>query len=577
MKMLRQDSKKMSPGVTTGNELQPPRDVLPGKRELGAARRDSYIEAWLKAHLNAVALAIVAAGLVIRLVIASLGFLDPDEALHYWLIEQQSAFLAYQASLNNAHPPLLFLVLYFWHLLGHSEVMLRLPSVFAGTAFCWFFFKWMGISFSRTASLIALILVAFSPTLIGLSAEVREYSLLLFCMAAALYYLEGAIQEKSARKMSYFNVFLCLAILTHYSAAFFVLAVGLYALARIAEAHLPRKAIATWVLGQAGAVAIYGFLYVTQLSKLKAVIPFWAGTYNRFFFYGGFADIFTFLRENTPAVFQYFFGQSYISPIMFSLWVVGVAILVMSGLLPGRGYPRSSQLALLTLLPFMALWGAAIAGRYPYSPSRHAIFLAPFAIAVASALLASLAGQKLWRGLLIATLLMGVTNASGDVSESYLSTEDQSRTLMSAALSYVQKSIPGNDLILMDFKSSLTIAYYLCTPEEGRDTFASEREFIPMRCGGHSIMSLNYRVWELNEKNFLPAFEQMAHDCGLKPGDRVWVFQSGWEADLDADLQQHFPEFRHLAPRRFGGDIVIIPFVVSSELLPAVPAADRGN
>ena len=567
----------MSPGVTPDKELHSPQDVLPGKRELGAAKRDSFVEVWLKGHLNAVALAIVAAGLVIRLVIASRSFLNPDEALHYWLIEQQSAFLAYKASLTNAHPPLLFLVLYFWHLLGHSELMLRLPSVFAGAAFCWFFFKWMGISFSRTASLIALILVAFSPRLIGLSAEVREYSLLLFCMAAALYYLEGAIQEKSARKMSYFNAFFYLAILTHYSAAFFVLAVGLYALARIAEAHLPRKAVATWVLGQVGAVAIYGFLYVTQVSKLKAVIPLWAGPYNRFFFYGEFADIFTFLRENTPDVFQYFFGASYISPIMLSLWIVGVAILVMSGLLPGRGYPRSGQLALLALLPFMAIWGAAIAGRYPYTPSRHIIFLAPFAIAASSALLASLVGQKLWRGFLIAALLLGATNASGDAFQSYLSTEDQRRTLMSAALSYVQKSIPGKDLILVDFKSSLAIAYYLCTPEEAHNSFASERQFIPMRCSGHSIVSLNYRVWDLNAKNFLPVFEQMAHEYRLKPGDRVWVFQTDWEADLDTDLQQHFPEFRHLAPKRFGGAIVIIPFVVSPQLLPAEPAADHGN
>src|SRR5258708_33796934 len=109
-------------------------------------------------------------------VIASRSFLNPDEALHYLLFDQQSAFLAYKASLSNAHPPLLFLVLYFWHFLGHSEVMLRLPSVFAGTAFCWFTFKWLEISFSRTASFMTLFVVAFSPTLIALPSELREDS-----------------------------------------------------------------------------------------------------------------------------------------------------------------------------------------------------------------------------------------------------------------------------------------------------------------------------------------------------------------------------------------------------------------
>ena len=161
----------MSQIVATGKELESPRKVLPGARELNA--RESFVERWLQHHLNAVAATVVAAAFVMRLVIASRSFLNPDEALHYLLFDQQSAFLAYKASLSNAHPPLVFLVLYFWHFLGHSELMLRLPSVLAGTAFCWFTFKWMQISFSKAASLIALIVVAFSPTLIGLSAELR--------------------------------------------------------------------------------------------------------------------------------------------------------------------------------------------------------------------------------------------------------------------------------------------------------------------------------------------------------------------------------------------------------------------
>src|SRR5260221_2842162 len=95
--------------------------------------------------------------------------------------------------------------------------MLRLPSVFAGTAFCWFTFKWLEISFSRTASFIALIVVAFSPTLIGLSAELREYSLLLFFMAAALYYFEAALREKTPREIWSLPVSFYLSILSHYS------------------------------------------------------------------------------------------------------------------------------------------------------------------------------------------------------------------------------------------------------------------------------------------------------------------------------------------------------------------------
>ena len=566
----------MSRIVATGKELESPREVPPGARELDAIERESFVERWLQHHLNAVAVIVVAAAFVMRLVIASRSFLNPDEALHYLLFDQQSAFLAYKASLSNAHPPLVFLVLYFWHFLGHSELMLRLPSVFAGTAFCWFTFKWMQISFSKAASLIALIIVAFSPTLIGLSAELREYSLLLFFMAAALYYFEAAIQERAPRKMVYFTVAFYLAILSHYSAVFFVLAMGLYALARIADAPLPRKLIATWAIGQVGAAAIYGFLYVTHISKLKGVIPQWAGPYNRFYFHGGFADIFGFLREYTPYIFRYIFVQMYIGQITFLLWVIGVAILFVRGLTPGRGYSRSTQLGILLLLPFMILWGAAVAGRYPYIPSRHTIFLAPFAVAAVSALLASIVGQKLWRGLLIAALLMGVSTVFGDSPAASINTEGQGRAFMNAALNYVHESIPPNDLILVDYQSSLPVAYYLCASRESRSFLASRTEFIPLSCSGHSFVSLNYRSWELNDINFQSKFEKLVSQYQLKPGDRVWVFQTTWTANLDTILQQHFAQFRCLAPKRFGKGIVIIPFVVSPERLPAC-GSDRDS
>jgi Dolichyl-phosphate-mannose-protein mannosyltransferase len=566
----------VSQTIATDKELESPRKLLPEPREPKAIKNDSFLERWLQRHLHALALTVVAAGSLIRLLIAGGTFFNPDEALHYVLFDQPSAFLAYKASLTNAHPPLVYLVLYFWHFLGHSELILRLPSVFAGAAFCWFTFKWMEISFSRAASLIALVIVAFSPALIGISTELREYSLLLFFIAAALYYFEAAVQDKSIRKIWCFTLAFYLAILVHYSAVFFVLAMGFYALVRIADAQLPRKLVATWLVGQAGAVAIYGILYVTHVAKLKDIIPHWAGPYTRFYFYGGFADIFGFLREYTPYIFWYMFGQKYIGETVCWLWVIGIALLFVRGLTSSRGYPRSSQLGILLLLPFMALWGAVVAGKYPYIGSRHTIFLAPFAIAAVSALLASVLGQKLWRGLLVATLLVSVSCAFAYSSDGYMNSEGQSRAFMVAGLRYVHQSIPSNDLILLDYQSGVTVAYYLCAPEETRQFYASEREFIPLNCNGRSFIFMNSRTWDLNYKNFSFKFDRLVHQYELQPGTRVWVFQTSWAANLDATLQQHLPQFNCLTPKRFGKSIVIIPFVVSSDLSPAC-GSDRDS
>jgi hypothetical protein len=216
----------------------------------------------------------------------------------------------------------------------------------------------------------------------------------------------------------------------------------------------------------------------------------------------------------------------------------------------------------------MALWAAAVADRYPYIATRHTIFLAPFAIAAVSALLASVLGQKLWRGLLMATLLMSLSSVFAYSSHEYINSEDQNQALMKAALDYVHQSIPHNELILLDYQSAVTVAYYLCAPEETRRFYASEGEFIPLNCNGRSFVAMNYRTWVLNDKNFSPKFEKLAHNYDLKPGIRVWVFQTSWTASLDTDLQSHFPEFRALASKRFGKSIVIIPFIVSPELLP---------
>src|SRR5467141_2275935 len=151
-----------------------------------------------------------------RLIQAKEYFLNPDEALHYLSASQPSVDLAYKAALTNAHPPLLILVLYYWHSFGHSELMLRLPSVLAGTACCWLTYLWLKEGTDRSIAFMGLLLVSFAPSLIGLSAEIRQYALLLFFMTGCLYLSERAIQENSRPLMAVFSLFLYGALLTHF-------------------------------------------------------------------------------------------------------------------------------------------------------------------------------------------------------------------------------------------------------------------------------------------------------------------------------------------------------------------------
>src|SRR5580693_7449490 len=106
---------------------------------------------WLQSHATVVALAITLLGLLVRLWMASGIFLNPDEALHFRLANQLTLSLAYREGLTASHPPLLTCILYFWRALGTSELWLRMPSVLAGAAFCWMFYKWL----SRAAGTLA--------------------------------------------------------------------------------------------------------------------------------------------------------------------------------------------------------------------------------------------------------------------------------------------------------------------------------------------------------------------------------------------------------------------------------------
>ena len=553
----------MNLNATIDAETKSLRDVTLGKPQTKAVRGAGRIEGWLRDRLGAVALGVTAAAFVARILAAHRSYFNPDEVLHYFLMNQPSLLLAYKASLTNAHPPLVYLLLYVFNFAGHSELALRLPLVLAGTASCWFIFKWIRTLFGGPASLIAIIVAAFSPALIALSAEVREYALLLFCMAAALYFLERAFEENSVPRMWWFSLFLYLAILSHYSAAFFALAVGVYALARITDSECPRKVVQAWAIAQVGALAIYAFLYVTHISTIRNNLAIWATSFGDTFFQLNEESIFHFTRENTWNIFLYLFVQRYVAGALLMGFIAGVTFLFFRDMSTTRNH-GARHIGIQLLLPFAAIWAAAIAGIYPYIGSRHTIVLAPFAIAAASFLFAALCRQKLWAGALVAILLMGVSNFYGKSSEPGITRANQSRELMAAE----------GDLILADQESTLSLAYYYCAVDGTFFMNWARSNFDSFGCHGHLIVPLHF--WYLRPDGLALPFENMVHKLGLRPGTRVWIFQAGWGGNLIARMPRDLEQFRCVTLTTFGENITIVPVMVGPDLSP-VPQAKCPN
>jgi uncharacterized membrane protein len=538
------------------------------------AARANGADGWLGAHTDIVAAAIVAAGFALRIYVAAGSYLNPDEALHFALSHQRSLLLAYKASLTNAHPPLIYVILHFWQFLGRSELMLRLPSVLAGTAFCWILYKWVAMLFGRAAGLSALVLAAFSPSLISLSAQVRAYAVMLFCMAGALYFLERALREKSVGDTWPFTAFLYLAILSHYSAAFFVFSLGVYALARIIEARPSRNFIGAWIAGQAGALAIYVFLYVTHVSQIKpSEMDMWASPHDGAFFHAGQESLLAFTLRKSGAVFRFFFLENYIYWGLLALFAAAI-VLLFSGVLRPRARltSRSWPLGLLFLLPFLAEWSASLFRVYPYTGSRQSAFLAPFVFAGIGAIFGKLSEERIWPPLLMAGLIVLAGQASPVRFEPYFRNADLAPSQMTSAVKYVRETVARSDAILVDLQGGFLLSYYLCGPTDFYFPPASGSQFARFGCGGYSTVSTDDRTWKLTPDNFEARFEQAATAYNFKPGDTVWVFQSGWGANLDTELPWFAPKYRCLVSRNFGAKITVIRFVVGQDLSPALPA-----
>lgn len=526
--------------------------------------------AWFQGHAS-LAVFVTLLGLVARILAASGTFLNPDEALHFRLANQPGFELAYKASLTASHPPLLTFVLYFWRMAGTSELWLRMPLILAGVAFCWMFYKWLDQAAGHLAGVIGLLFVALLPPMVLLSAEIRQYPLLLAFLAGALYLLDLAIAKESLGRMASFSLCLYFAMLSHYSAFLFAAALGAYVLLRFLRDRSPFGLIAVWAIGQLGALALAILLYKTHISKLgvgesRTALQGWMSEFflRRSYFDPAHDNRITFLIGHSFGVFQYFFGQLAVGDVMGVLYIVGVALLLRTKRSPAdRGTSR--QLGLFLLLPFAIAAAASLAHVYPYGGTRHVAFLVIPGVAGVSVAIARLAAGRRVRGLVIAAFVLVVCIAFGKPRPPRMERADQSQVHMSDATEFLQKNVNSTDVIFTDYQTDLMIGHYLC--RQRPVVFDAARAgFEQFSCAGQRIVSADYETWMFWADNFTQEWRRLVQIYELKPGDTVWIVQAGWGVGLPEDLRSHFAEFHDLHFESFGKNIKIFKMTVGQPM-----------
>ena len=502
----------------------------------------------------------VGAGLLLRMRLSWLGFLNPDEALHYFLAHQPSLRLAYEASLTTAHPPLMILFLHYWSGLGSSEFFLRIPFVIAGTLFGCVMFLWVERIASRSAAWLCLALSLFLPSLISLSTEIRQYSFLLLFSAYCLYSLDRGLQESSAKWMALSFAALYLALLTHYSALIFAASLTIYTLVRFFRMKLQKPSIVTWMTGQIGAAAICAFLFHTQISKLRqSGLPSEiAGTWLRgSIFHRGQDQLLTFAWTKTVRLFRYFFSHGTIGSVALVLFLFALALLLWPER-QGAGKRERRELALQLALPFLVALGTALAGIYPYGGTRHDVILAALAIPGVAVGLDRLPVGRLRSWPWLKPLLLGVAlvicNLFPSPSGPYIRPRNQNRKLMSGAMNSL-RSLPSNSVLVTDAQGSMVLNYYLCGETMALPFSPGTESLLKFRCGDDYLLVSNAQTGF--DRATFPAFLAKSWQA-IPETATLYLFRSGW---IDDKEQDWFSELHTLGgdPQSFGPNIFVCP------------------
>ena len=187
-----------------------------------------------------------------------------DEAFSVWMARQPVGALLEWIVRIDQHPPLYYLLLHGWMVLGESEGTLRALSALLGSAAVPALY-WTGRRLYGVAGgTVAALLLALSPFHVRFGQEVRMYTLLVLCVSVALLALAHLVTGDHRRRWWVtFVIFSVAALLSHNTAVLYwfavnaALLVAWWAQARWPDARLALPSLRAWLFGQAAILVLW--------------------------------------------------------------------------------------------------------------------------------------------------------------------------------------------------------------------------------------------------------------------------------------------------------------------------------
>ncbi len=320
------------------------------------------VESFCERYGNWLALACVLLGLFLRAGGLETYWLSPDEGTYVDAVTAPTWAELGRKIAPQPHPPLFHVVLRPIALATSDIALLRLPSLVFGCLAI------LGLSLlaragaGGVAGLVAGLLAALSPAAILLSQLVRPYSLQLFTLSFGLCFLIRYLRRNRRADLFGFSLWMCLALLTHYSSVLILLAADALVLGRLLGRRLARNQIKTLSLAHLPLAVVLLALYFLHLRPGVLAqplgVPHWLEP---------------FVHE-TP-------GDLWLAWIDLHRYIFGFAYGALSILLAILGFlaAAASRRATLAALAASSLMIGALASLlqvYPFGSARHASYLA---------------------------------------------------------------------------------------------------------------------------------------------------------------------------------------------------------
>ncbi len=149
-----------------------------------------------------------------------------DELSTLWIVENHSFTETVSVVHGDAEitPPLYFMLAWLSTHLGSSPELVRLPALITGTLAIPMTYMFGLRTLGRATGIAAALVIALSPYMTFLSAYGRGYALMIFFLLGSALALLAAVRTGRLRWWVAYAACCCLAMYSHYTAAFVLVA-----------------------------------------------------------------------------------------------------------------------------------------------------------------------------------------------------------------------------------------------------------------------------------------------------------------------------------------------------------------